>query len=52
MVGALRWISGQGDRLDGKHVLVIFVDSGYRYISKVYDDDWMRKKGFLDPGCE
>jgi len=49
VVGALRWISGQGDRLDGKKVLVIFVDSGYRYISKVYDDDWMRKKGFLEP---
>ena len=48
VVGALRWITAQGDRLDGKNVLVIFVDSGYRYISKVYDDDWMRKKGFLD----
>jgi cystathionine beta-synthase len=48
VVGALRWIADQGDRLDGKKVLVIFVDSGYRYISKVYDDDWMRKKGFLD----
>ena len=49
VVGALRWLSAQGDRLDGKKVLVIFVDSGYRYISKVFDDDWMRKKGFLDP---
>lgn len=48
LVGALRWIDGQGGRLDGKNVLVIFVDSGYRYITKAYDDDWMRKNGFLD----
>jgi cystathionine beta-synthase len=48
VVGALRWMCAQGDRLDGKQVLIIFPDSGSRYISKVYDDDWMRGAGFLD----
>lgn len=48
VVGALRWIKSQGKRLDGKKVLVILPDSGDRYLSKVYDDDWMREAGFLD----
>jgi cystathionine beta-synthase len=48
VVGALRWMCGQGDRIRGKKVLIIFPDSGSRYISKVYDDEWMRAAGFLD----
>ena len=48
VVGALRWVRAQGARLDGKNVLVIFPDSGNRYSSKVYDDDWMREVGFLE----
>ena len=47
-VGAMKWIKAQGDRLEGKNVLVIFPDSGNRYTSKVYDDDWMREVGFLE----
>jgi cystathionine beta-synthase len=48
VVGALRWIAEQGERLKGKKVLVILPDSGNRYLSKVYDDAWMREAGFLD----
>ncbi|WP_423908783.1 pyridoxal-phosphate dependent enzyme [Candidatus Spongiihabitans sp.] len=60
LVGAKKWIAqqnggqnaqqnnGQGDRLAGKNVLIIFPDSGNRYMSKVYDDDWMREVGFLE----
>ena len=48
VVGALKWIRQQGGRLDNKNVLVIFPDSGNRYSSKVYDDDWMREAGFLE----
>ena len=48
VVGALRWMRGQGDRIRGKKVLIIFPDSGSRYISKVYDDEWMQAAGFLD----
>ncbi|MFP6741945.1 MAG: pyridoxal-phosphate dependent enzyme [Alphaproteobacteria bacterium] len=47
-VGAMRWLEQQGDRINGKNVLIIFPDSGGRYTSKVYDDDWMREAGFLE----
>jgi cystathionine beta-synthase len=47
-VGTMRWLERQGDRMDGKNVLIIFPDSGNRYTSKVYDDDWMREAGFLE----
>ena len=29
-------------------VVVIFHDSGSRYIGKIFNDDWMRERGFLD----
>ncbi len=29
-------------------VVVIFHDHGTRYLGKMYNDDWMRKKGFLE----
>jgi len=29
-------------------VVVLLHDSGSRYIGKIYNDDWMREKGFLD----
>lgn len=29
-----------------KNVVVIFPDSGNRYLSKIYDDNWMRENGF------
>ena len=31
-----------------KTVLVILPDSGIKYISKIFNDDWMREKGLLD----
>jgi cystathionine beta-synthase len=30
---------------------VILPDSGDRYLSKFYSDDWLREKGFLDAGA-
>lgn len=51
LVGAKKWLAQQNNeqenRLAGKNVLIIFPDSGNRYMSKVYDDDWMRQVGFL-----
>lgn len=32
----------------GKNVVVILPDSGSRYISKFYSDEWMKDNGFLD----
>jgi len=33
----------------GKIVVVIFCDSGDRYLSKCFDDEWMQDMGFLGP---
>jgi len=48
VVGAMKWIKAQGDRLKGKKVLVMLPDSGNRYLTKVYDDAWMREAGFIE----
>ena len=32
----------------GEVVVVIFHDHGTRYLAKIFNDDWMRAKGFLD----
>lgn len=48
VVGALRWVREQGGRMDGSNVLIILPDSGNRYLSKVYDDDWMEENGFME----
>jgi cystathionine beta-synthase len=37
------------DRLTKNDVVVIiFHDHGSRYVGKIYNDDWMRERGFLD----
>jgi len=33
----------------GKIIVVIICDSGDRYVSKLYNDEWMRDLGYLDP---
>jgi cystathionine beta-synthase len=33
---------------DGEVVVVIFHDHGTRYLGKMFNDDWMREKGFLE----
>ena len=33
----------------GKTIVVILPDSGSRYITKFYSDEWMKDMGFLDP---
>jgi cystathionine beta-synthase len=33
---------------EGKVILTIFPDTGRGYLSKLYNDDWMRENGFLD----
>ncbi len=50
VAGALKWLSKRPLR-DGATVVVILPDSGDRYLSKFYSDDWMREKGFLDIGA-
>ncbi len=33
----------------GTKILVILPDGGAKYLSKIFNDDWMREYGFLDP---
>lgn len=45
VAGALRYCRNLGpERL----VVVILPDSGSRYLTKMFDDDWMRENGFLE----
>ena len=36
----------------GALVVVLAPDSGARYLSKIFSDDWMRQNGFLEPARE
>lgn len=33
-------------------VVVLFHDHGSRYVGKIFNDDWMRERGFLDEGSK
>jgi cystathionine beta-synthase len=45
VAAALRYCRNLGpERL----VVVVLPDSGSRYLSKIFDDDWMRENGFLE----
>ncbi len=47
--GAMKYVQElSSDRL----AVVIFPDSGSRYLSKVFDDRWMRENGFLESAWE
>ena len=35
---------------EGDIVVVLFHDHGSRYVGKMFNDDWMRERGFLDEG--
>jgi cystathionine beta-synthase len=47
VAGALRYIQDHDPGPDAT-VVVILPDSGDRYLSKVFNDDWMRENGFLE----
>jgi cystathionine beta-synthase len=47
VAGALRWLSGRPVPPNST-VVVLLPDSGDRYLSKFYSDEWMREKGLLD----
>lgn len=49
VAGALSWLARR-PLPEGATVLVILPDSGDRYLSKFYSDDWMVENGFLDAG--
>ena len=41
-------LAKQGEFDKDSKVVVIFPDHGSRYMSKVYNDDWMKEQGFFD----
>jgi cystathionine beta-synthase len=47
VAGVLRWLATRPIPT-GSTVVVLLPDSGDRYLSKFYSDEWMREKGLLD----
>ena len=48
LAGALDWLRAHRDTLTADDVVVVMLpDSGFRYLSKTYSDEWMRRQGFL-----
>lgn len=45
VVAALRW-AGRADNA-GKTIVALLPDTGRNYLSKIFNDDWMRDKGLL-----
>ncbi len=51
--GALKWLETHRDTLKEDDVVVILLpDTGFRYLSKTYNDTWMRSHGFLEDDTE
>jgi cystathionine beta-synthase len=48
VAGALTYLRSLPDQGAGLRAVVILPDSGSRYLSKIFSDDWMREHGFLD----
>ncbi|MEM8558131.1 MAG: pyridoxal-phosphate dependent enzyme, partial [Bacteroidota bacterium] len=53
MQGALDWLHDHRDALTAEDVVVVLLpDSGFRYLSKTYSDEWMRRNGFVQDRAE
>lgn len=47
MAGAIKYLRSHD--LEGLRVVVLLPDSGSRHLSKIYNDNWMKENGLLDP---
>lgn len=48
LAGALQWMEAHENELTEDDIVVVLLpDSGFRYLSKTYNDNWMRNHGFL-----
>jgi len=45
VAGAIKWARQQKGP---KKILVFLCDAGQKYVSKIFNDDWMRENGFLE----
>jgi len=54
VAGAVKYARGMVERgeikVDGRpaRILVFLADGGHKYLSKIFNDDWMRENGFLE----
>jgi cystathionine beta-synthase len=46
VAGAIKWAREKGQ--PGQKILVFLCDAGQKYVSKIFNDDWMRENGFLE----
>lgn len=49
VAGAIKYLESLPDRGEGLMVVVILPDGGSRYLSKIFNDQWMRQHGLLHP---
>lgn len=45
---AIKQLNAEGEFKKGDQIVVIFPDHGSRYMSKIFNDDWMEEQGFFD----
>ena len=50
VAGAIKWLASRPIP-EGQSVVIVLPDSGDRYLSKFYSDEWMRENRFLDEGA-
>jgi cystathionine beta-synthase len=51
VAGAVKYAATLAEPRDGtrpSRILVCLADAGHKYISKIFNDDWMRENGFLE----
>ncbi len=51
VAAAVQWANSQPNRGKGLNILIIIPDSGDRYMSKLWNDEWMQDNGVLAPGA-
>lgn len=44
LYGTIKYLKEKG--IEGKKVVIIFPDTGRNYLTKIFNDEWMREKGF------
>ena len=53
VAGVIDWVREHEGEIEEDDVIVVLMpDSGFRYLSKVYNEDWMRNHGFLERETE
>src|SRR4029077_7064580 len=48
VAGAIKYAERLDERGERKNILVLLPDGAQKYLSKIFDDHWMRENGFLD----